>query len=105
MRGMTESDLLRALSKALLIVADQMQVPTPTPAKEHEPKYMRVRDFARSRGYSESTIRSWVRVGMPHVPSGRGSRILVAGADEWISAGGARLAIERRAVAETRKAS
>lgn len=102
---MTEADLLRALSKALLIVADQMQTPCPAPVQDREPKYMRVRDFARSRGYAESTVRAWVRLGMPHVPAGRGSRILVTGADEWIAAGGARLAIERRAVADTRKAS
>jgi hypothetical protein len=56
------------------------------------PRFMKVPDFAHSRGLSDRTIRDYCDLGMPHEGQGKGRRVLVAEAIAWIQAGGPKAA-------------
>jgi hypothetical protein len=88
---MTEQDIMRAVGLVLQRIGTEMasQAPTATPQPTREPRFLPVTAYASSRGYSASTVRSWVGMGLPVVKAGRGVRIDAAMADQWLRAGGA----------------
>jgi len=67
--------------------------PTPSapvlPASTEEPRWMRINDYAKKRGFARSTIQQWITEGMPSAPMGRGYRVDVRAADAWLERGGA----------------
>ena len=96
---MTEQDIMRVVGLVLQRVGAEMasQAPTATPQPAREPRFLPVTAYASSRGYSASTVRSWVGLGLPVVRAGRGVRVDVQQADEWLRAGGAAGAAARSA--------
>ncbi|UQA60420.1 helix-turn-helix domain-containing protein [Polyangium aurulentum] len=54
-------------------------------------RYAKLREFARERHYGASTVRRWIKEGMPHIGSGRSLRIKVPEAEAWLAARGARM--------------
>jgi hypothetical protein len=48
-------------------------------------RYAKLSEFARERRYGSSTVRAWLREGLPHIGAGRSARILVDAADRWIT--------------------
>lgn len=87
---MSEDDILRIVGLVMQRVGAQLaQVPVQAPQPTREPRFLPLRTYAESRGYSASTVRSWVGMGLPVVRAGRGVRIDAAMADEWLRAGGA----------------
>lgn len=54
-------------------------------------RYAKLRDFARERHYGVSTVRRWIKEGMPHIGNGRSLRIKVPEAEAWLQARGARI--------------
>lgn len=82
---------LRDLGEMILKRADGGAAPgTAKTSATPEPRLMTVKSYAKRAGYATSTVQRWVKMGIPHVPSGRGVRIKVAAADAWIESGGAR---------------
>lgn len=51
--------------------------------------------YARERGYTADTIHRYADLGMPHVGSGKGLRVLVDAADAWLADNGPAKARER----------
>lgn len=94
---MPDREAVKAIANALRQIADVLDAPPAAPAGQptQEPKTLCVDKYAKSRGFSVSTVRRWIKIGCPHVLSGRGARIIVAQADAWLAAGGARAAVER----------
>jgi hypothetical protein len=100
---MLEMEELRALALQTRELADQMltrcalhsdakPVAPPAPAE-----WMTVKRFAQHRQVCASTIRKWIRLGMPHSRSGRVVRVRLRAADEWVDGDGPRLAVKRLA--------
>jgi len=58
------------------------------PASQPQRQWMRISEFARAHGYAQRTVASWVKLGMPHVGTGRHCRIQVAAAEQWLRDGG-----------------
>lgn len=87
----TEADIMRIVGLVLQQVgAELAQRATPPPKQQpREPRFLPLTHYAKSRGYSASTVRSWVSMGLPVVRAGRGVRVDTAQADEWLRAGGA----------------
>jgi hypothetical protein len=86
------------LANALRQIADVLSASPAAPIEQpamQEPRALCVEKYAKSRGFSVSTVRRWIKIGCPHVLTGRGARIIVAQADAWLAAGGARAAVER----------
>jgi len=54
-----------------------------------DPVFMKIGAYAKSRGYSRSTIQEYLNAGMPHVGGRGGRRVDVRAADEWIKMGAA----------------
>lgn len=64
--------------------------PTPQePATGGEPRWMKINDYAKRRGFARSTVQQWIADGMPATPMGRGYRVDVRAADVWLQDGGA----------------
>lgn len=76
----TELLAIRATIDRLIDEAEKpVEKTPPAPA----PRYLSVPMFAKHRGVSESTVRKWIREGMPvtiHAPI----RVMVALADAWL---------------------
>lgn len=53
------------------------------PPPDPTPLYWTPAEFAARRRVHVSTVRAWLRLGLPHVGSGRSIRIKVAEADGW----------------------
>lgn len=62
--------------------------PAPAPALA-EPRWMKIGDYAKRRGFSRTTVQAWIAEGMPATPMKRGYRVDARAADEWVKAGGA----------------
>ncbi len=82
---------LRSEIDAILSKLDGAGPSAPAPAR-----FMKVADFAKAHALSARTIRDYCDLGMPHRGEGKGRRIVVAEADEWIAAGGPRRARAER---------
>ena len=54
--------------------------------------YMTVRQYAKHRQVSRTTVFNWISVGLPSIKQGRLRRIRVEVADAWLDAGNASLA-------------
>lgn len=59
------------------------------PTSTSEPRWMKINDYAKARGFARSTIQQWIAEGMPATPMGRGYRVDARAADKWLEAGGA----------------
>jgi hypothetical protein len=95
---MTEQDLMRILGQAFQRVGEQLAASAePKQAAKVEPLFMTVKQYAATRGYSEGAIRKWIKIGMPAAKTGRGHRVRVGAADQWLDAGGPATALERMA--------
>ncbi len=70
---------------------------TPKPIVSASAKYMRIMEFGDHRRVKRATVRTWLRLGLPHVGGGRSTRILVQAADAWLDAGGPEVGIEQAA--------
>lgn len=47
--------------------------------------YAKLSEFAKARLYSATTVREWVREGLPRIGAGKSLRIIVEEADRWIT--------------------
>ncbi len=77
-------------------------------APETQSRFMRPKGYSNHRGVSMSTVKRWLRLGIPHQRLGpRLISIDVEAADEWLRSGGAEVAVKKAAVikARTRRAS
>ena len=58
------------------------------------PQFMKMKTYAAHRDVSVSTVKYWRKLGLPtNGTKGRGVRIMVAEADQWLDAGGPQLAM------------
>jgi hypothetical protein len=96
---MQNDEAVKTIARALRQIADVLDAPPAASAEQpaQEPKTLCVEKYAKSRGFSVSSVRRWIKVGCPHILTGRGARVVVAQADAWLAAGGARAAVERLA--------
>ena len=84
--------LLRARAELDQAIAALPLEDGPAPAT-----YATVAGFALRQGVSGSTVRSWVRAGLPCTKIGRVVRIPIQQAEAWCSSGGANAAVRRLA--------
>lgn len=77
--------------------ARQRTTATAAPTTPGEPRWMKISDFAKRRGFARSTVQAWIADGMPATPMGRGYRVDARAADAWIEAGGAARAVRQDA--------
>lgn len=78
---------MRATIDAMLLGGDQAPHPKPPPM----PSRLTIRSYAERQNVSVSTVRRWIRAGLPHTKlSPRIIRIDPNAADEWIRRGGDR---------------
>lgn len=65
-------------------------VPAPTPVVPEvapAPRYLSVAAFAKRAGVSATTVRGWLKDGMPHTNAPGRLRVIVADADRWVELG------------------
>ncbi len=86
------AELLRAL-KNVLEEAETWARPAPAAASVEQPRWLPIGRFAEAYNYSTRSVSRWVKLGMPHVGSGRNCRINVVAALRWIEDGGPKNAI------------
>ena len=95
---MTEAEVMQMIGAALQRVGAELAGASAQPAPApQEPKFMKVPEYAKARGFAQSSIRKWIALGMPAIKTGHGYRVKVQAADQWIEAGGAAEAINRMA--------
>jgi hypothetical protein len=68
------------------------------------PKFERPEDFARRYKICQRTVRTWLKLGLPHVKQGRAVRIDTARADAWLADDVHGREIEARAREDAEKA-
>jgi hypothetical protein len=47
--------------------------------------YATIQQYAEERKYHVSTVRRWLKEGMPHIGRGRTIRIVLPDADQWLT--------------------
>lgn len=98
-----KDDVARIIGEAMIEIGQRLlgqarnaEPPAPARPQALPKQLMPVRAYARVKGVSEGTLRTWIKAGMPTVPAKRGVRVNVPAAEEWIQAGGAKLALTAR---------
>lgn len=94
---MTEDEARKAGRAFALGILDALRAGAETPkvtspTSDRSPRWMKVSEYAKTRGFSRSTVQAWIADGMPATAMGRGYRVDVAAADAWLEHGGARRA-------------
>jgi hypothetical protein len=91
-------DAIEALGLAIARAVAELGAAPRTPAQPapgEQPRWLAIGRFAKEYKYSTRSVSRWVKLGMPHVGSGRNCRINVAAALLWIEDGGPAKAIRK----------
>jgi excisionase family DNA binding protein len=75
------------LLQARALIDEALQTSGKERAQPTVPELLTLAEYAQHRRASISTVRKWVRMGLPHSRIGRLVRIDPAQADEWLERG------------------
>ena len=75
------------LLQARALIDEALQHSGKEPSEPAAPELLTLAEYAHHRRASISTVRKWVRMGLPHSRVGRLVRIDPAQADEWLERG------------------